>query len=90
MKIHVYSIFDSKSGIFSRPWFAITEAVARRQFAELANDAASEVCRHSADFSLFYLGLFDDSDGAFTNNTVPENLGLSAQYKKEVVNENAS
>jgi len=90
MKIHVYSIFDSKAGIFSRPWYSITEAVARRQFSELANDPSTEIGRHSADFSLFYLGLFDDSDGAFTNNTVPENLGLAAQFKKEVSNENAS
>lgn len=84
MIYNAYAIFDSKSKAFSRPFFAINDDVARRQFTIVANDPATEIGRHPADFSLHNLGTFDDALGTFDNEGPASNLGLAAAFKGDV------
>jgi len=85
MMCNVYSIHDSKAGCFSRPWYALNDAVAIRSIQQLVNDPSTEICRHAADFSLFRLGTFDDNDGTFHNENPIINMGLASTFK-EVAN----
>jgi hypothetical protein len=42
-------------------------------------DSSSNFRSFPADFGLFYIGEFDDSNGVLSSS-VPENLGLLSQY----------
>lgn len=64
MKLFMYSIFDSASGVYDRPFCALTDAAAIRSFADIAVDESTPIGRHPEDFSLFRVGLFDDNKGA--------------------------
>lgn len=84
----VYSVFDVKSKVFSQPFCAINDDVARRMFHSLVNDGQSVPSAHPADFSLHRIATWDDQLGTFTDEDF-SNLGLGAAYK-EVANASQS
>lgn len=61
----VYAIFDSKAGAYMLPFFAPTKGLAVRNVSSACMDEHHDFCLHSQDFSLYYLGDFDDSSGCF-------------------------
>lgn len=63
MKLNVYSIFDTASGLYSRPFFDQADAAAKRAFGGLVQDAEHPLGQHPEDYSLFRLGIFDDVTG---------------------------
>jgi len=63
MKQNIYSIFDTASGLYSRPFFTQSDGEAIRSFHDIATDAEHPVGRHPADYTLFRLGIFDDNTG---------------------------
>ena len=63
MKLNTYSIFDSASGAYMRPFFMLSDAQAVRSFTDIATDAEHEVGRHPEDYSLVRCGTFDDQTG---------------------------
>ncbi len=67
MKLNIYSIFDTATGLYSRPYFTQSDAEAMRAFEDLAIDAKHPVGSHPEDYSLFRLGTFDDNHGKMTN-----------------------
>ncbi len=67
MKQNIYSIFDTASGLYSRPFFTCSDAEAIRSFSDIATDAEHPIGRHPADYTLFRLGIFDDRDGNLTD-----------------------
>lgn len=73
MKLNIYSIFDNASGLYSRPWFAASDAEASRAFSDIATDAEHPVGQHPEDYTLYRLGTFDDAT-ALLNNEANEML----------------
>ena len=67
MKQNIYSIFDTASGLYSRPFFTQSDAEAIRSFSDIAVDAEHPIGRHPSDYTLFRLGIFDDRDGKLTD-----------------------
>jgi len=67
MKMVIVSIKDTAADAFGRPAFVATEGVALRQFQDEVNRASddNQLYKHSQDFHLYYLGMFDDSNGVF-------------------------
>ena len=65
MKLNIYSIFDTASGLYSRPFFTQSDAEAIRSFSDIATDAEHPIGRHPADYTLFRVGLWDDNNGKF-------------------------
>ncbi len=63
MKLNIYSIFDTASGLYSRPFFTQSDAEAMRSFEDIATDAEHPVGKHPEDYNLFRLGTFDDNKG---------------------------
>lgn len=61
--LRVYSIKDEKSLSFNTPFFALSDGVAIRNFMDLANDVQTLVCKHPEDFSLWLIGIFDETSG---------------------------
>lgn len=82
MILEAYSIFDSKAVVYSPPFFAQREAVARRMFADLVNDPKSAIYRNPEDYSLFWIGTFDDELGIVVSDK-PRNLVTASALVKQ-------
>lgn len=66
MKLNIYSIYDTATGAYMRPFFAPADGMATRSFKDIATDATHEVGKHPEDYSLWRLGIFDDNKGTIT------------------------
>lgn len=71
MMLHVFSVFDHAVSAFLPPFYARSKGEAVRSFSEACNTEDHQFTRHAADFTLFELGLFDDSCGAFQQLSAP-------------------
>lgn len=78
--MNAYSIYDSKTNAFSTPFFTVNNATALRSFSDLANDPNSQIAKHAEDFSLHYIGSFNDDTGELIPDK-PTNLGLASEYQ---------
>jgi len=76
----MYSVRDQKAEMYHMPFFALTNGVAIRIFADLANDPNTFVGKHPNDYSLFYLGEFDDQRAHFEIAQAPVHIGVAAEY----------
>lgn len=74
MNLCIFMIYDSKAAAYLQPFFSQSQGTALRSFMDLANDPQHEFCKHAEDYTLFYMGTFDQAEGAF-QLTVPEPLG---------------
>lgn len=63
MKTRLYTIYDRKALAYHQPYYAITDAVAVRTFADAVADPNAIFGRHPNDYVLYYAGDFDDSNG---------------------------
>lgn len=79
MKLEAYSIHDSKSAIFSPPFFMRSRGEAIRAFSTTANNPDNNINKFPHDFALYFVGTFDDSEGKLTDMKL-ENLGLAVQF----------
>ena len=78
MRMNVYSIFDTASGCYMRPFFVQADGQALRAFSDLSQDAEHEVGKHPEDYSLFRLGTFDDNKGQLVGEA-PECLATALE-----------
>ncbi|AXH73754.1 MAG: nonstructural protein [Microviridae sp.] len=76
----LFSVFDSKSNLFSNPFSSINSPTAMRDFLRAANDPNSEIHHNPADFFLYSLGEFDEHTCEFII-IKPINLGSAASLK---------
>lgn len=75
----VYSVYDDKAKAYLPPFFLPTEGMAKRTFADAVNDHNHQFGRHPEDYTLFYLGKFDDSNAEFSTET-PKGRGVGLEY----------
>lgn len=83
MILKVYSVFDSKLATFDRPFYMQTDAAAIRGFSDAVNDPNGPVSswnKHPEDYSLFYLGEFDDQDGTILTTVTKSLVTASALF----------
>lgn len=66
MITEVYSIHDKGVNAFSPPFFARARGEALRSFMQACNDERHTIHNYPLDYSLCYLGLFDDASGILT------------------------
>lgn len=77
MIVKVYSIFDSKLATYGRPWYEMTDSAAIRAFSDAISDGSNpnnQFHKHPEDFSLYYLGDYDDQKGTFDVGRPPVSL----------------
>lgn len=65
MKLKIYSVFDSKAEAFFPPFLLHNDSLAVRTFRDALNDDGHQFHKNPGDYTLFYFGEFDDSDGSF-------------------------
>jgi len=80
MKIRIYSIYDLAARAWLQPFFSPTDETAARAFRHACNDPDIMFSQHSPDYTLFFVGEFDDEKGVLTGST-PAALGNGLQYK---------
>lgn len=78
MKLNIYSIYDTASGTYLRPFFTGADGDAARSFSDLAIDAEHQIGKHPADYTLFRLGSFNDNTGKIEGET-PEKIATALE-----------
>lgn len=66
MKNAIYSIYDTATCAYMRPFTAQTDGQAKRLFEDIALDSSSEIGKHPECYTLFALGTFNDHTGELT------------------------
>jgi len=85
MIIKVYSVFDSKVALFSRPYFSLNDNSMLRSFSDALNEPGQNPDavawnRHPEDYSLFYIGEYDDLLGKMIPE-LPKSIITAAALK---------
>lgn len=70
----IFTVYDSKTSAYMTPFFMQTKPAAIRALADAVNNPEHGFQKHSEDYSLFYLGEFDDVDASIASTTTPIHL----------------
>lgn len=82
MKVNVYSILDSKTGIYSHPMFLQSDGAMMRAWVDHVNDPRNAISQHPEDYILFKIGQFDDERASFEQHP-PQSMGLAIEVKRQ-------
>lgn len=76
MILNIYTIYDTASGSYGRPFFLPSDGLAIRQFGDEVNrpEETNILYKHPSDFILFKLGSFDDEKAIFDILNSPHHL----------------
>lgn len=86
MKYHIYSIYDTCTEAYMRPFYSPTDAAAYRQFESLVSDETHEVSIHAEHYGLFKIGTFTDNNGVIED---VENVCIARAHEiKAQLNQN--
>lgn len=80
MKSILIAVRDQKSVMFAQPVTAPTRGIALRSWGDQLNDpknADGEAVKHPEDFSLWYIGEYDDNTGEITPHK-PEQMVVAS------------
>jgi len=80
MQLHIYSIFDAKASAYLPPFYLHNDAMAVRVFADCVNSEQHAFSKHPEDYTLFHLGIFDDSNGKLTDSEPHTSLGNGLEH----------
>ncbi|AXL15149.1 nonstructural protein [Microviridae sp.] len=83
MKQLVFTVRDSKAEVFLAPFFMRTKGMAIRGFTAMVNDRAHEMCQFAEDYTLFFLGHYDEGTGMMEPLASPESMGNAVVFQKE-------
>lgn len=85
---HVFTVYDQAAGAYLQPFTFPTHGEAIRAFISAAMDPTHKFNRHGEDFSIFFLGTFDDNTAKFQLIEAPELLGradIMAVHRRELL-----
>lgn len=71
MKLHMYSIYDCKSGVYRMPYCSLRRDEAIRLFAVDCSIKETELHRFAEDFTLFHIAEYDTDTGLITPFVAP-------------------
>ena len=77
MRLFLFCVFDSASGVYDRPWAARSEGEALRSFQDISCDADHPIGKHPEHFNLYRVGTYDDNTGSIVPE-VPVCVGKAA------------
>lgn len=79
MKLRCYTVYDSKVEAYLPPFFIKSDGQAQRDFTDAIALPDSPMGRHPEDYTLFFVGLYDDSS-ALLEPIPPISLGNGVEY----------
>lgn len=63
MEWKLMTVYDTKAGIYDRPFVARSNGEAIRGFSDAINDAKTTIGKHPEDFNLMEIGIYNDQTG---------------------------
>ncbi len=69
MKIQLYAIFDTCSGLYEGPHFGTHDDKVRREFQDICTSAESAISKHPEHYSLWRLANFDNTTGKINDES---------------------
>jgi len=85
MRQGLYVIFDSKVGLYSMPFFAVSDQGAARTFGDACKQEGTLISKHPEDFSLIRLADVDDSTGQVNTPVTPVEIVSGRNLKAKEV-----
>lgn len=76
MLSQVFTIYDSKIAAYLPPFFMQTKPAAIRAISDCMMDATHQFAAHPEDYTLFYLGTFDDQTAKYATEETPVSLAV--------------
>lgn len=80
MQLKVYSVYDSKAGVYMPPVFNRSNGEAIRSFTDALRDPNHMFHKHAADFTLFFLGQWHDGSNVWEIEPAAVNLGNGLDF----------
>lgn len=68
---NMYVIYDVKAEVYNKPVFMMNHNVAIRAASDVLKDPNSEIAKHPEDFTMFYIGTYEDTTAAFDFEPAP-------------------
>lgn len=87
MRSLVMSVYDSKTDTFFPPFQVRNEATGVRLFEEQVRNPETQIHKFAADFTLFALGHFEDSDGSYELFDAPRSVISAYSIKSNIEKE---
>lgn len=81
MFLIMFAIHDSAAKAYISPFALPHPDLAKRTFANCAQDPNHQFNKYAADFTLFAIGHFDTDTGIIEPYTTHENLGKALDFK---------
>nr|UXQ88114.1 MAG: nonstructural protein [Microvirus sp.] len=92
MKMKIYVIFDSKIEAYHNPFFAQADREALTMIYETAKDPKTTFNKYPEDYTLFYIGNYNQLEGTIEPSNVQTSLGsvlnICMAFKRDMVNLN--
>ncbi|WNK14794.1 MAG: nonstructural protein [Microvirus sp.] len=79
MKTKLYSIYDAVINVTHFPFQAHNDNDAKRSLLNAATDPNSHLYNNPSDFSLYYMGTYDDQEAIFEPISTPQLVVRLAQ-----------
>lgn len=80
----IFVIYDSKAEAYLQPFFMKSKGEAIRAISDLVDDPQHNFCKYAADFTLFEVGSFDDSNAVFSMHEAKQSIGCLIEFKKVI------
>lgn len=75
-KLKIYSVRDSKTEAFARPFFLQNDQVMHRAILGAKMDTESAMSKHAEDYSVYEIGTFDEDSGQIESKPPEFKLNL--------------
>lgn len=82
MRLHIFSVFDTKAKAYLPPFFLPSDEVATRAFRDCVNSNDHQFGKHPEDYTLHRLGTFEDSEGQIQPTELAELVCSGLQCKQ--------
>lgn len=85
MIVKIFSIYDSKAKLWTKPMFTQTEGGMLRSFMDISNDENQPIGQHPEDYALFQIGEFNEDTGNIKgfDNTERKSMGRALDFVKQ-------
>ncbi len=70
----MFSVYDSKTAAYLPPFYMATKPAAIRAISDAMADENHAFAKHPEDYSLFFLGTYDDTHAKFALEETPQAL----------------
>lgn len=84
MEQQIYSVYDSKAAAYLQPFYLPRHELAERAFAHAACTEGHAFNNFAGDYTLFWIGTWDEENGILTNAEAKLNMGTALEHRAHI------